>query len=162
MSVTTWLRRYVDRKAEPHSESATDAAFDLLERAESGEQWAREATLIRLRDALTREIKTARQSGYTTTLVKGERRATVKTMPSQASVDPTTGEQLSWQLTELWDMNEAQLSELLAAQIRERRSADDRVTVTRKVLAVLKAHPDCATARCAWLADGRSLDEVAV
>lgn len=160
MNVTAWLRPYVERQAEPHALSAEDAARDLLALALAGDEDAAAAVEARLRDSLTREIKTQRQNGHVTTLVAGGRRSQVKTMPSKPLVSPDTGEQLGWSLTDLWDMTADDLAALLQRQLRERQSVSDRIAVTRRLLDALARHPDCATARQAWVADGRSLDEI--
>lgn len=160
MNLTAWLRPYVDRLNEPHAMSAEDAAHDLLDLALSGDDDAAEACRSRLRESLTREIKSQRQAGHTTTLVAGKRRAKVKTMPSRPLVSVDTGEQMGWNLSDLWDLNLTDLGALLQRQLRERLSVSDRIIVTRRLLACLERHPECATAREAWLADGQSLTEI--
>lgn len=155
-----WLRDFTDRTAEPHALTARDAAEALLSHFEAGEDWTRDVLLGHLADSLTRRIKSARQAGHVTTLVRGNRRSTVKTMPSRPQVDPDTGEQLGWSLADLWDLDAAGLREVLAAQTSEQQGVIDRITVTRRLLEVLSRHPECETARCAWLADGRSIDEI--
>lgn len=160
MNLTLWLRPYVERPAEPHALSAEDAAHDLLALALTGEEGAAEAVRSRLRDALTREIKAQRQSGHVTTLVAGKRRTRIKTMPSKPLVSVDTGEQMGWSLTDLWDMTNDELAALLQRQLRERVSVGDRITVTRRLLDALLRHPKAKTARDAWAADGRSIDEV--
>lgn len=160
MNLTTWLREYADRNAEPHAYSATDAAFDLLDLALTGEEWAVDAVRAELKDSLTKRIKAQRQSGHTTAVLLGKRRSEVKTMPAVPMVSADTGEQLGWSLTDLWDMDAAGLRDLLTRQEKERRQVGDRIAVTRALLAALAAHPECTTARCAWLADGRSVSEI--
>lgn len=160
MNLTNWLREYSDRTAEPHAYSATDAAFDLFDLALSGEQWAVDAVRAELKDSLTKRIKSQRQAGHTTAVLLGKRRSEVKTMPAVPRVSVETGEQLGWSLADLWDMDETALRDLLTRQERERRQVGDRIAVTRALLTALAAHPECTTARCAWLAEGRSIGEI--
>lgn len=160
MNLTAWLRPYVQRPAEPHALTADDAAADLLDLALSGDTDAAAVCRGVLRDSLTRLIKSQRQAGHVTTLVAGARRSRVKTMPSQPVVDDSTGEQLGWSLTDLWDMTHPQVQAQLYRWQRERQQVSDRIAVYRAVDRCMTAHPECATAREAWLADGRSTDKI--
>ena len=160
MNLSTFLAPYIARQAEQHAQSAEDAAFDLIDQVLDGDDDARQVALLSLRDSFTRQIKVGRQAGHVTTLVAGNRRAPVKTMPSQPLVSAESGEQLGWSLTDLWDMDADGLQELLRRQLKERQQVSDRIAVTRSLIAALAAHPECATARCAWLADGRSFTEI--
>jgi hypothetical protein len=158
--ISDWLRPYTERAAEPHALSARDAAEHLLAQHTAGEPWAQEVLLSHLTDSLTRRIKAARQAGHVTTLIRGKRRARVKTMPSRPHVDQQTGEQLGWSLADLWDLDATGLRAVLAAQTSEQQGVIDRITVTRRLLDALARHPECTTAREAWLAEGRSHDEI--
>lgn len=155
-----FLRQFVDRN-EPHTISASEAAATLLDLALAGELWARDRLYLLARAALTKEIKEQRQSASIVQFTDGAgRKRRMKTAHSRPLVNEDTGEVESFQLVLAWDMDAAALNALLAELQRSSREVRERIAAVRALLDALARHPECATAREAWAADGRSVDEI--
>ena len=159
MTYPEFFAEFVERD-EPHTVSATEAAAALLDLALAGEPWARSALFDKARASLVKEVKEARQAASTITFTDavGQKRR-LKTAVSRPHRDPLTGD-VAVQLDLLWDMDQAGLFDLLADLQRSSREVRQRVAAVRALLDALERHPECTTAREAWVADGRSVDEI--
>lgn len=160
MSYDEFFADHVNR-SEPHTVTATEAASALLSLALAGEIWAQQALFEKARAALTKDIKEARQAAsvitYTDAVGKKRRMKTAVSVPVR---DDDSGDVEAFQLVLVWDMDAAALNALLADLQRQSREVRERITAVRALLDALARHPECATAREAWLADGRSVDEI--
>ncbi len=146
---------------EPHTVSATEASSALLSLALAGETWAQDRLYELARAALVKDIKDRRQAASVITFTDGAgRKRRMKTAVSRPQVDQESGESAGWQLVLAWDMTAEELNALLLDLQRSSREVRERITAVRALLDALAAHPECATAREAWQAEGRSLDEI--
>lgn len=161
MSYDEFLSDYVTRRGEPHTVTATDAAAALLDLALAGEMWARDRLFTLTRAALVGEIKERRQADSVVMFTDGSgRKRRMKTAISRPQVDRDSGEVESYQLVLAWDMDAAALNDLLRDLQRNSRELRERIAAVRALLDALDRHPECSTARDAWLAAGRSVDEI--
>ncbi len=127
----------------------------------AGEVWALSRLTDLARASLLKDIKERRQASSVVLFTDGAgRKRRMKTAHSRPQRDEATGEVTSWQLVLAWDMDAEALNALLLDLQRSHREAGQRVAAVRELLDVLARHPECATAREAWLADGRRLDEI--
>lgn len=161
MTYQSFLRPYVERQAEPHTLTAEQAA-DALMKAFSDEQpWAVAVVREAVRARCLRNIKEQRQAPHRAEFVdsKGRRRS-VNTAVSLPVRDVGTGDVVAHQLVIEWDMDAARLNDVLVRLSRDAREVRGRIQVAQALLAALSRHPECKTARQAWIADGRSINEI--
>lgn len=160
MSYDQFISEFVDR-AEPHTVSADDAAASLLDLALAGEGWALQHVYADLRAMELKNIKQRRQAASVVTFTDGSgRKRRMNTAVSRPQFDRATGELKSWQLVLAWDMDAAALNAHLLILQRESLEVRDRINAVRALLDALARHPECATARDAWAADGRTVAEI--
>lgn len=160
MSYDDFLAQHVARD-EPHTLTATEAAASLLDLALAGEVWARDKMFDLARAALIKEIKERRQAASIVVYTDGAgRKRRMKTAVSRPQVNRETGEVESYQLVLAWDMDAEALNAVLLDLQRSSREVRERINAVRALLDALERHPRCRTARDAWLADGRSVDEI--
>lgn len=160
MSYEAFIRDYIDR-SEPHTDTATDAARDLLAEARAGEPWALTKLFDLARASLVREIKERRAAAHVITYIDGNgKKRRMNAAVSQPVYDEKSGEVAHYNLVIEWDMDARQLNRLMAQLQNAATEVAERRSAVRALLDALAAHPECATARDAWLAEGRSLDEI--
>lgn len=88
------------------------------------------------------------------------RRIRKTTSYSRAMRSAESGEIVARQHMIIWDYDRNQLQLWRDDMARQAGQLDDSVCIGDQLLAAMDRHPDCATAREAWLAEGRSLSEI--
>jgi hypothetical protein len=161
MNYQSFLRPFVERKAEPHTITADDACAALMDAFAEQEPWAIAVVHESVRARCLRNIKEQRQAPHKATFIdtKGRARA-VNTALSRPIRDEDSGDVVAHQLVIEWDMDAAQLNAVLAHLSQSAVELRGRIQVARALLDALARHPKCKTAREAWTADGKALDSI--
>lgn len=160
MTYDEFISEFVDR-SEPHTITATEATAALLDLADAHDPWAVSKVAELVRSQLVGDIKKRRKAPHQATYTdSGGRKRRINTMISQPVVDRESGDVVAFQGVLEWDMDAAQLNAYLAKLQRDSREVRDRIEAVRALLDAMQRHPECPTAREAWLADGRSLTEI--
>jgi hypothetical protein len=134
----------------------------LVHSAEAaGEDWAGE-TLTRWAstgadDDYTRAFKSLNTVTYIRKDGRRVRRTVGYSRPMRA---PDSGEIVARQMQAWWGMSRIAIVELRAEMFEQADRLADIITVLGQLIEAMDRHPDCATAADAWIADGRSLDEI--
>lgn len=161
MTYQSFLRPYVERKAEPHTLTADDAAPALMAAFAEGKPWAIAAVQEAARAKCLRDIKEQRRAPHRATFIDSKGRArTVHTAVSQPVRDEDSGDIIAHQLVIEWDMDAAQLNAVMARLSSAAVELRGRIQVARALLDAMGRHPEAKTAREAWAADGRALNEI--
>lgn len=127
----------------------------------AGEYWAAQTMQRWEVEGATRDYNRAHKAVHAVTYIRRDgtrvRKTTSYSRPVRAA---ESGEIVAMQMQTWWGWSRAEVAEqyaeigLQTARIGEVRSA------LRQLLDVMDQHPECDTAREAWLADGRALDEI--
>lgn len=126
-----------------------------------GEPWAAEVMMRWHLEGAERDYEQAHKSMNTTTYIRKDGMRVRKTVSySQPKRSAETGAVEEWVQGAFWEYS---LPEMLNK--RNELDAQDKrlaeiVTAFDVVIAAMKRHPDCKTAREAWLADGHDLAEI--
>lgn len=97
----------------------------------------------------------------TITYVRADGRRMRKTVAySRGMRSRASGEIIGRQMQAWWGMSRAAILELRRELYGQGERIADAVAALDQLLAAMDRHPDCATARDAWEADGRSVDEI--
>ena len=163
--MTDWrnlLTEYAGRcQVEPHTDVATDMAQALLDlyaaREPIGTTKVFEATRALCIEALKDFIA---EPSKVTVITRSGRAYKKRTAVSRATLDRETGELVGYQMVIEWDMTSVELNALLADLTRNASELRVRISVVRALLDALDRHPECRTAREAWIADGRSTEQI--
>lgn len=161
MNYQSFLRPFVERQSEPHTLTADEACDALLRAAADGQGWAKTVIAESVRARCLRNIKEQRQAPHRASFIDARgRKRTVNTAVSLPVRDDGSGDVIAHQLVIEWDMDAEQLNGVMARLSQAALEVRGRVQVARALLDALARHPECATARDAWAADGRSVDEI--
>ncbi len=161
MTYQSFLRPFVERQAEPHTLTADEARDALLTAAADGEEWAATVVSEAVRARCLRNIKEQRQAPHRAAFTDARgRKRTVNTAVSLPVRDEASGDVIAHQLVIEWDMGAEQLNAVMARLSQAALEVRGRVQVARALLDSIGRHPKAKTAREAWLADGRSIDEI--
>lgn len=164
MSETVYRQHVADLASAQEAPKGEIAAeiVDLVHAAHAaGEPWA-EATFRRWEiEGAGRDYTAAHKNLHSVTYIRRDGRRVRKTTSySRPQRSAESGEIVGMQMQSWWDWQRPEVE----AQFADIQAQDDRlrevVDALRQILAAMDRHPDCATARDAWLADGRALDEI--
>lgn len=159
----TWMNLLavgIDRlRDEPHSDIADDMARELLD--QQGEPWADAIIVTAVRDHCREALNKAHKELTSFTVItRAGRQRKVNSSAVQRVRDKASGDIIGVQRHDWWDYDLAQMDALLDETLRSRQEITERVDLYRAVRDSLARHPECTTAREAWLADGRDLAEI--
>lgn len=126
-----------------------------------GEPWAA--------DVLTRWSTAGAGNDYTrifkdlntVTYIRADGRRVRKTVAySREMRSAASGEIVGRQMQAWWSMSRAAVAELRNDMARQSDQLDVVVEALDRLIAAMDRHPECATAREAWEADGRDIGEI--
>lgn len=126
-----------------------------------GEQWASEVLMRWERNGADEDYGGAHKNLNTTTYIRADGRRVRKTVSYSRPVrSAVSGEIVGQQLQAWWHYSRAQLVELRRDMATQERQLADVVQAIGQLIDAMDRHPECETAREAWEADGRSVDEI--
>lgn len=133
----------------------------LDEAEESGEYWPGE-TLTRwaLEGAMRDYNKSHKKVHGITVFTRRGRKVRKTTSYSRPFRAADSGEVIGYQLQSWWGYGKIQLIELRRDLAEQGERIADVVEAISQLIAAMERHPECATAREAWEADGRSVAEI--
>lgn len=164
MSESIYRQRLADLAASGSSSLNGDQAKEIVEFVQhadaAGEPWAYEVIDRWSRVGAQGDYNKAFKACNSVTVytARGKKRKT--TAYSRPKRSPESGEIVGYQMQTWWGMGRMEIAELerdLAIQVDQ---VADSLEQVRALAAAMDRHPDCATAADAWVADGRSLDEI--
>jgi hypothetical protein len=127
----------------------------------AGEPWAQSVAARWALAGAAKDYTDAFKALNSTTYIRADGRRVRKTVAySRTRRDEASGQVVGQQMQAWWSMSRYQLMDLRRDITEQRDRLDDVVTALDQVIAAMERHPYCVTARDAWLADGRDLDEV--
>lgn len=145
----------------PKAEVAASLVEFVLAGHAAGEPWADQTMQRWEREGAARDYSAAHKSLHSITYIRRDGRRVRKTTSySRAVRSENSGDIVAMQMQSWWTWTRAEVAEQFAdigvqtARIGEVRNA------LRQLLEVMDRHPECETAREAWLAEGRALDEI--
>jgi hypothetical protein len=126
-----------------------------------GEHWAAETLMRWERDGADDDYTRVFKDMNTTTFIRADGRRTRKTVAySRPRRSAESGEIVGRQMQAWWGMARPAVEALRHELSAQGDRIADSVAGLDRVLAAMDRHPECATAREAWEADGRSVDEI--
>lgn len=155
------VRDLADTASGPKHEIREDLVNRVHTAHDAGEPWAAE-TLTRWsvqgadRD-YTRVVKDMNTVTYVRRDGRRVRRTVAYSMPKRSKED---GAIEGRQMQAWWGMSRAAVESLRMELFAQAQRLTDSVTALDQLLSAMDEHPECRTAREAWEAAGRSLDEI--
>lgn len=168
-SESTYRQMVADLAANGHSQRRPkrDISDEIVARVheacESGERWATDVLERWDREGAERDYEAAHGSLNTTTYIRADgTRAKKTTSYSMPQRDVASGDVVAYVQCSFWDYDRPSLLGKRAEMAAQGARIADAVAAMDQVLDAWGRHPDCATAREAWEADGRSVDEISL
>jgi len=153
------LSRYIDQmEDQPHTDLARQMADELLD---SDDPWARSKVEQAVTSLCIKALNDAHKDlhSVTVTLRNGRKRKVTSSSVRQVR-NSRSGDIVGLQRADWWAYDLAGIEAELVTVMNETAESREREQVLRAVRDVMRAHPDCTTAREAWAAEGRSVDEI--
>lgn len=126
-----------------------------------GEPWAAQVLTRWQAKGADDDYGTAHKNLNKVTYIRANGRRVRKTTSYSRSIrSPESGEIVGQELQVWWGYNRAQLVDLQRDISTQERHLADVVEAIGRLVAAMDRHPECATAREAWEADGHSVDEI--
>lgn len=127
----------------------------------AGEPWAAEVMTRWQIAGAERDYTEVFKDLNTTTYIRRDGRRVRKTVAySRTMRSPESGEIIGRQMQSWWAMSRAAVAELRNELAEQRGRLDDVLQALDRLIAAMDRHPECATAREAWEADGHDVDEI--
>lgn len=128
-----------------------------------GEPWATEVLARWEAAGADADYTAAHKALHSVTYIRGDGRRVRKTTGYSRPIrSAESSEIIGYQMQSWWDMDLNQLVLLEADLERQHEQLNDSRAAVRAAREALQRHPECGTAREAWLAEGRSLAEIDV
>lgn len=153
---------FVERMSEEsHTLLAGEFADVVLDAYAADEVWADSIVRTALHNYCRERLNEAHKQLHGVRAVMSSGRVRMVTASTIKRVrDEASGDIVGLQRAALWDFTRPELESELRELLSGRQELNDRIEVRRELLAAMDRHPECSTVREAWLADGRSLDEI--
>jgi len=145
----------------PKHEIAAEIISLVESGLDDGEAWAKET--------MSRWLAAAAAADYTrifkdlnhVTYIRADGRRVRKTVAySRPQRSVATGEIIGRQMQAWWGMSRAAVEDLRSEMFEQGERIDDVITALDHLVAAMDRHPECSTAREAWEAEGRSVEEI--
>jgi len=127
----------------------------------AGEPWARDVLIRWASEGADADYTKVFKDLNTVTYIRADGRRTRKTVAySRPTRSAESGEIVGRQMQAWWGMSRAAVAELRRELVEQDERLRDVIAALDRLLAAMDAHPNCATAREAWEADGHDVDEI--
>lgn len=135
---------------------------DLVHSAHAaGEYWAAEVLARWDRAGADADYTAAHKALNSVTYIRRDGRRVRKTTSySRPARSESSGEIVGMQMQAWWDMSRNELEVLRNDMDDQAERLADVVKALGQLIDAMDRHPDCVTAREAWIAEGRSLAEI--
>jgi hypothetical protein len=147
--------------AQPKAQIREDIIAEVHASYAAGEVWAIETLMRWERDGADRDYTTVHKKLNSVTYITGDGRRVRKTMSySRPTRSPESGKVVGQQMQTWWGMSRSALVDLQNSLVIQVDNLGVVVQALDQLIAAMDRHPECATAREAWEADGRSVNEI--
>lgn len=126
----------------------------------TGEPWALEVMERWQREGAERDYESAHTALNTTTYIRRDGKRVKKTTSYSTPVRTSDSGEIAYVQQSFWDYERAPFVGKRNEMAAQGARIADVVAAMDLVIAAWDRHPDAQTARDAWTADGRSLDEI--
>jgi hypothetical protein len=147
--------------ARPKSDIREQIVHRVLVALDAGEQWAVEVVERWQREGAEADYERAHRALNTTTYIRRDGRRVRKTVSySQPKRAVDTGSVVEYRQMSFWDYSLAELLDKHGEIVAQGGRLAEIAAALGLVIAAMRRHPGCRTARDAWLADGHDLGEI--
>lgn len=163
MSESVYRQLVADLAADGHSSGRTkrDIREEIVHLVHtSGEPWALDVIERWEREGAERDYEAAHTALNTTTYIRHDGKRVKKTTSYSTPVRASDSGEVAYVQQSFWDYERAPFVGKRNEMAAQGARIEDVVAAMDLVLAAWDRHPDALTAREAWTADGRSIDEI--
>lgn len=156
-----WVADLASRADRPKHELRPLIVDYVLNAHAAGEPWAVEVLTRWDSEGADRDYSDAHKALNSITYIRADGRKVRKTTSySRPTRSPESGEIVGQQMQAWWDMDRNELVALRSDMESQSDRLTDVVKAISRLIDALDRHPEISTAKEAWLAEGRSLEEI--
>ncbi len=155
------LTETADSDSQPKHEIRQDIVHRVHTAYAAGERWAAETLTRWSESGADRDYTRVNKDRNAVTYIRADGRRVRKTVAySRPKRDVLSGQIVGRQVQAWWGMSRAAVEELRDEMFQQSGRVADVVAALDLLLAAMDRHPQCATAREAWEADGHDIAEI--